>query len=197
MPKSTLPRDRFDELAEESGRVGAHRAENPRMRGGVILLWAVIATIVLVAAGIFGSLVVTGRITLFPTAEPTAEPVPVVTPVVDTTSTVLVLNASGQSGLATQFKEVLVANGWTSESVFPSNAGASFETTTVYYSLPEDEAAALGVADVIGGAEVAQSSDYDAYPVEDDPNTEVDETQALRLVVVIGTDRVAGATPSA
>ena len=196
MPNPTYPRDRFDDLADETGRVGAHRSENPRLRGGVILLWAVVATIVLVAAGIFGSLVVSGRIALFPTTAPTAASLPEVAPVVDTTSTVIVLNASGQQGLATQTKDVLVTAGWNAESVLPGDAGGSFETTTVYYSQTDDEAAALGVADVIGGAQVAQSSQYDAYPVEDNPATEADETQAVRLVVVIGTDRVTGATPA-
>ncbi|MFG6443916.1 LytR C-terminal domain-containing protein [Microbacterium sp. P06] len=190
MPRPTMPRDRFDDLADESGRVGAHRAENPRMRGGVILLWAVIATIVLGAAGIFASLLISGRVTLFPTPEPTSSVAPAPTAVIDSSSTVIVLNASGQAGLATQVREVLVAAGWTMESVLPGDAGTSFETTTVYYSQPEDEAAAAGVAEVIGGADVAQSTAYDAYPVEDDPDTEADETQALRLVVVIGTDRV-------
>ena len=52
MPKSTFPRDRFDDLPASGGRVGAHRAENPRMRGGVVLLWAALATVVLIAVGL-------------------------------------------------------------------------------------------------------------------------------------------------
>jgi hypothetical protein len=196
VPRPTFPRDRFDDIADESGRVGAHRAENPRMRAGVVLLWAIIATIVLVVAGIFVSLLLSGRVTLFPTTEPTVAPAATVEPVVDTNSTVIVLNASGQNGLATEVKDVLVAAGWSAESVQPGAAGTSFETTTVYYSLPGDEAAAAGVAQAIGGADVAQTSEYDAYPVEDDPDTDVDETQSLRFVVVLGTDRVTP-TPAA
>jgi hypothetical protein len=197
VPKSTFPRDRFDELADETGRVGAHRAENPRMRGGVVFLWAAITTLVLVAAGIFGTLLISGRITLFPAEGPVATPLPIVTPVKDTASTVIVLNASGQAGLATEVKDTLVAAGWTAESVLPGEAGSQFETTTVYYALPEDEAAAYGVAEAIGGAEVAQTDEYDAYPVEDDPGTDVNEAEARRLVVVLGTDRAAGASPAA
>ena len=195
MPKSTLPRDRFDELADESGRVGAHRSENPRMRGGAVLLWAAVATLVLVVAGIFGTLVVSGRITLFPEAEPTAAPTPVVTPVIDTTTTVIILNASGQTGLGTEVRETLVTAGWPTESVLSGGADSEFETTTVYYSLPEDEAIAAGVAEAIGGADVAQSSVYDEYPVEDDTDTDVNEAEARRVFVVLGTDRV-GASPA-
>ena len=48
-------------------RVGAHRAENPRMRGWVVLLWAALATVVLIAIGIFGTLLASGRIDFAPT----------------------------------------------------------------------------------------------------------------------------------
>ena len=82
------------------------------MRGWVVLLWAVLATIVLVALGIFGTLLVTGRVVLFPTPTPTATPLPVLTPVVDTTYEVLVLNATPEQGLATQMKDVVVAAGF-------------------------------------------------------------------------------------
>lgn len=166
------------------------------MRGSVVFLWAAIATVVLLVAGIFGTLIVSGRIDLFPADTSAAQPPSAVTPVVDTSATVIVLNASGQQGLATQAKETLVQAGWTAESVLPGEAGSPFELTTVYYSQPEDEAAALGLADVIGGAEIAQSAAYDAYPVEDDPNTEINEVEARRLVVVIGTDRATGAPVS-
>ena len=42
------------------------------MRGWVVLLWAILATVVLVAVGIFGTQLVTGRVGLFPTPTPTA-----------------------------------------------------------------------------------------------------------------------------
>lgn len=188
MPKTTYPKDRFDEVPRERGRVGAHRAENPRMRGWVILLWAIIATIVLVAAGIFGSLIVSGRVTLFPEPTPTPTPIPEVTPVIDTSFTVLVLNATPERGLATLTKAEIVAAGWPEASVVASEAGSQdFEATTIYYYLPEDEAAALGLAGVIGGAEVVQS---DFYQPVDDPATEIDEAAVKQLTVVLGLDRI-------
>ena len=61
MPTSRHPKDRFDDLPD-TDRVGAHRAENPRMRGWVVLLWAALATVVLIAVGIFGTLIASGQI---------------------------------------------------------------------------------------------------------------------------------------
>lgn len=158
------------------------------MRGWVVFLWAVLATIVLVTVGIFGTLLASGRIVLFPEPTPTVAPAPVVTPVVDTTYSVLILNATPETGLATQLKDVVVAAGWPAENVTPSDAGSDdFAETTVYYPHPEDEAAALGLAGVIGGAEVAQS---DVYLPIDDPSAKL-------LTIVIGLDRTAaGASPA-
>ena len=140
--------------------------------------------------GIFGTLIVTGRVVLFPTPEPTVTPLPIVTPVIDTTYEVLVLNATPEAGLATQMKDVVVAAGWAEDSVLASEAGSTdFPETTVYYYLPDDEAAAAGLAEVIGGAKLEQS---DVYQPADDP-------EAKQLTVVIGLDRTASppsATPT-
>jgi hypothetical protein len=186
VPRTSFPRDRFDDVTETSGRVGAHRAENPRMRGGVIFLWAAVTTVVLVVAGIFGTLVVSGRVTLFP--EPVATPTtaPGVEPVQDTTYPVLVLNATGEAGLATQVRDSVVGAGWPDSMVIASDAGSTFDTTTVFYVNEADEAAALGLAEVIGGADVAQSDQYaQFYPAE----TEGDASRVL--TIVLGADRVA------
>lgn len=152
------------------------------MRGWVVLLWAVLATIVLIAVGIFATLLVSGRVVLFPTPTPTASPLPVVTPVVDTSYEVLILNATPETGLATRLKDTVVAAGWTEDTVSAGEAGSTdFAETTVYYYLPADEAAAAGLAEVIGGARIAQS---DVYQPVDDP-------EARQLAVVIGLDRTA------
>lgn len=198
MSKSSYPKDRFDDLSASSSRVGAHRAENPRMRGWVVFFWAVLATIVLVAVGIFGTLLASGRIELFATPTPTPTPVPTVEPVIDTSYSVLVLNATPEEGLATQMKDQIIAAGWPVDSVNASGAGSTdFPETTVYYAFPEDEAAARGLAElVLGGAAVAQS---DVYQPFDDPATaDVDESLKKQLVVVIGLDRTSNPpSPSA
>lgn len=188
MPRSSSPHDRFDDLPVSSGRVGAHRAENPRMRGGIVFAWAALATIVLVVVGIFASLVVSGRITLFPEPVPSVSATPGVTPVLDTSFTVVVLNATGQNGLASTIKDELVQAGFAADKVFASQAGTSdFAETTVYYATPADEAAARGLAEQIGGARVELSA---AYLRTDDP------AAAHQLTLVIGRDRIAASTPA-
>ena len=186
MPTSSYPRDRFDDVPE-TDRVGAHRAENPRMRGWVVLLWAALATVVLIAIGIFGTLIASGRIDLAPTPTPTVAPAPEVTPVVDVNYDVMILNATPEDGLATQMKDVVVAAGWADAKVTAGEAGSQdFPTTTVFYVNDADEAAAAGLAQVIGGAEIEQSEAY--------PSTSPDVPQ---LTVVIGLDRTAaGQTPA-
>jgi hypothetical protein len=165
------------------------------MRAGVIVLWALVATILLVGVGVFGSLIASGRITLFPSPTPTATAAPEVSPVLDTSFAVNVLNATGEQGLATTMKDQIVAAGWNADTVLPSQASVTdFAQTTVYYAFPSDEAAAKGLAEVIGGAEVAQSDVY--QPLDDAGTADVDESQEKLLTVVIGLDRTAAGAPS-
>lgn len=185
MPRQNFPRDRFDDRSVSSGRVGAHRAENPRLRAGGILLWAIAATIVLVGLGIFGSLVVSGRVVLFPSSTPTPVATPQVTPVVDTSYSVLVLNAANQEGLATRAKETLLQRGWTDQKVTAGNAGGTFDTTTVYYAAEDAYPAALGLAKLLGVTNVTY-----------DPGYPLPGTPATQLTVVLGTDQLSSATPT-
>lgn len=198
MPPTNPPKDRFDDLPSERGRVGAHRAENPRLRGGLVLLWSAIATIVLVAAGIFGTMVATGRISFESTPQSSASPsaTPTTAPVLDTSFSVTVLNATPQRGLAAGMRDTVIAAGWSPDAVIDSDASTDdFATTTVYYARAEDEAAARGLARAIGGADVQLST---AYQPTDDPSTsDVDESKNRQLVIVVGLDRTAGGAPSA
>ena len=187
MPNTKTPRDRFDDVPSAPGRVGAHRAENPRIRGWVTLLWALAATVLIVAVGIFRPLGVSRRIALFPSQSPTPTPTATVDPVVDTNFTVLVLHGTPQHDLATIVSDKVRAAGWAPESVLAGSAGSrDVEVTTVYYSAVGDRAAALGLAGVIGGAEVAQN---DFYQPAGDPD-------ALQLTIVLGADYLATPAPS-
>ena len=194
MRPDAYPRDRFDELPPDLRRVGSHRAENPHIHPLPVLLWSLGAVIVLTAVGVLISMIGSGRIALFPPTAPTPTPEAVVDPVIDTSYSVLILNATGERGSATAAKDLLVASGWPPESVLPGQAGSEFPTTTVYYALPEDEAAALGVAEVIGGGAVEQSAAY--LPADDPATVDVDESAVTQLTVVLGRDRVASATPA-
>jgi len=151
------------------------------MRGWVVLLWAALATIALIALGIFGTLLASGRIELFPTPAPTVAPTIAVEPVIDTTFEVVILNATPEQGLATQTKDVVVNAGWADVDVTAGEASVDdFPETTVYYLAAEDEAAAAGLADVIGGARIERSDVY--QPAQAD---------SKQLTVVIGLDRTA------
>jgi hypothetical protein len=99
---------------------------------------------------------------------------------------VLVLNATGEPDKATLAKDELVQAGWDPEKVSPGEAGSTYPTTTVYYTLPEDAAAAAGLAGVVGGAVVRQSDEYQSTT---DPDVQ-------QLTVVLGTDRVSSPTPT-
>ena len=189
MPKSTFPRDRFDDLPADPGRVGAHRAQRPRSRSWLVFLWAAVATILLIVVGIGGVLLASGRVS--PEARPTATPTVTATPtpaVLDTSYSVVVLNGTGEEGLAGNLRDRIVELGWPDAGVQTGNSDSTdFATTTVYYRATEDEAAARGLADAIGGAQVALS---DFLQPTDDPDTDDDEGAEKRLVVVIGLDRV-------
>ncbi|WP_029146186.1 LytR C-terminal domain-containing protein [Microbacterium luticocti] len=186
MPRSTYPPDSFDDLPDDADRVGAHRAENPRLRTGLIVAWAALAAVVLIAAGIFGTLLTTGRLGSQSTPPPTAAATPTITPVVDTAYSVLVLNATGEPGKATAVADQIVKAGFSRGKVSPGEAASTYPTTTVYYVLPQDAAAAAGLANIIGGAAIAQS---DEYQPAGDP-------EAQQLAVVLGTDRASSPAPS-
>ncbi len=180
MPKTSFTPDRFDDLPVESARIGAHRAENPRLRGSVVFLWSAAATLALIAVGIFGTLVATGRITVFPTPEVTV-PAEATVPVVDTDYKITVLNATPQSGLGGQFGNIIVAAGWDAADVTAGEAGSTdFATTTVFFADPTDEGAARGLAQVVGGAAVQRTDGYADL---------LGDGSTPQLVLVIGADR--------
>lgn len=183
-----VARDRFDDIPSSPHRVGAHRAENPRPRGWTTFLWALAATIVLVGIGIVASLIGSGRLTLFPAPAPGPSATSEVQPVVDTSYFVLVLNGTPEDGLATQVKDSLLVHGWAEQDVSASNAGdRAFPLTTVFYTAPDAEAAARGLAELVGATVVELDPDY---PLPGTPETQ--------LTVVLGTDQLEPLpTPSA
>lgn len=152
------------------------------MNGWVVLLWSFVAALVLIIVGIFGSLVVMGRIDLFPEAVPSVTPTPVETGIVDTTFEVTILNATPDEGLDDQMRDTLRNAGFA--TVYASDSGSEdFATTTVYYVDEADRLAAIGLADLIGGAEVEQSDFY----------ADLNDGEAKQMTIVIGLDRSATA----
>lgn len=150
------------------------------MNGWVVLLWAFVSALVLIVAGVFVALLLMGRISFAPDAQPSTPPTPEATGVVDMSYSVLVLNATPEEGLDAQMRDTLLNSGWPAELVSNGPAGSQdFAETTVYYVSADDELAALGLSDLIGGAQVEQS---DVYADADNPD-------ARQLVIVVGLDR--------
>ena len=174
---ATSPHDQFDDIPEDLHRVGAHRAPAKKGRGWLAFLWAVLATVVLVAGGLFvlTRLDSTFSLPFFPAAEtPTPSPTPIQTaePVTDPVAfstenpelwqalTVSVLNGTETQGLANVAGDQLAAAHWPD----PARANASQrdeETTIIYYSTAEYEGVARGMALVLGVGDVELS---EAFP---------------------------------
>ena len=175
---ATFPRDQFDDIPEDLHRVGAHRAPAKKGRGWFAFLWAILATVILVAGGLFALSRLDPRfaldIPLFQQETPTPTPTPVVTaePITDPATwstenpelwaalTVSVLNGTPTQGLANVAGDQLATGGWPD----PARANASQrdeETTIVYYSSEEYEGVARGIAQLLGVTEVELS---EAFP---------------------------------
>lgn len=185
---ANYPRDQFDELPDHLLRVGAHRGPARKGDRWIAFGWAALATVVLVAAGIYGLSRVDasysfdfpfageGTQTPAPPETPEAEVTPVTDPttIVDREIDIAVLNGTTTTGLQTNAATILQAALWTVE--LAANASADdVEETVVYYSTAENEDVALGIAEALGVGIVRLS---DAFP-------------GTKITVILGTDFVA------
>lgn len=159
-------RDQFDDLAPGLDRRGIHRAPKRRGAGFVSFAWAALATGVLVVAGV-GTLIVTSdsismkdfeSIFALPTAAASATPKATAVPTVDPASVVNVLNATGQSGIATAVGDQIATEGWTVGA--KTNASVLTEKTFIYYGNPTLEGAARGLAQSLGYGEIKLTDKY-------------------------------------
>ncbi|MGN8026549.1 LytR C-terminal domain-containing protein [Microbacterium sp. 22242] len=173
-------RDRFDVIPHSQGRVGAHRAENPGMHGWFVLLWAAVATVVLIAAGIFLAMLAMGRIGFDATPAPTASPTATAAkPALDTSFAVFVLNGTTATGLATATRDTVVNAGFSAGSVAAADADKQdLAVSVVYYQTPADKAGAEALASLLGVSRIAQSDVYSNDVVADQK----------QLTVVLGAD---------
>lgn len=173
---TTAPKDRFDEIPATEGRVGAHRRPPAPHARAIALAWAALATGVIVLLGFIGLLVIDNRVQfndVFTPPSGIAETeAPAVAPTVDPALAIAVLNGTATEGLAASAGDALAEAGWSVPTV--ANANTEDEaTTTVYYTDPGLEGAALGVAQSLGVGVTALTSDF----VETGP-----------VVVVLGSD---------
>lgn len=186
-----FPRDRFDDVAD-GPRVGAHRGAQRRGRGWIVFAWAALATGVLVGVGVLSLAVLNGSYSFngsdspststsaSATAKPSATSKPsasssagsgsagadsaaAATPAQQGTTTVVVLNGTTTTGLASRASAALTGAGWQVAST--GDAGTTGSTSTiVYYQQTSQAAVAQGIAKQLGVTAVQQSA---AFPNAD------------------------------
>lgn len=172
-------KDRFDAVPEDLHRVGAHRAPAPRGRGWAMFGWAVLATGILVVAGLWAlaqlnediSFDLPGVVEEQPPALPGEEPAEPeeVEPQLDPEVRITVLNGTGETGQANAVGDFLAEQGWNgaAEGV-GTRATASaddVEATLIYYSDPVNEAAARALIDTLGVGELRLENTYKSSPI--------------------------------
>lgn len=172
--RQVLPEDRFDDLPK-SRRVGAHRITARPRRFWLFLVAAIAGIAVLTGAGIIavhsiGAGVSTsiGDALEAPAAEEQVKAE------VDPEATIAVLNGTGTPNLQAGVEQVILANGWGQIAFSDYAASREVQISAVFYSDPEDEQAAAGLAAELGGVSTYVSTDYEQYGV--------------RLVVLLGAD---------
>lgn len=172
---SEYPSDRFDEVPS-SGRVGAHRVTaQPRVTwhfvlGGLIGA-ALLTTIGIVGVTVAGS---TGQLPLLPATE--SSPVAAkVKPSLDPEATVAVLDGTPAAGAAAQsVASTIGAESWGVIALAGPAEASDVEISAVFYSDASNEAAALGLAEKLGGVSSYLTADY--------------ADSEAQLVVLIGAD---------
>ena len=173
--------DRFDDVPDSLGRVGAHRAPRRRGRGWIAVAWALLASGALVVAGLYSLSLVSDSVTFEipgfsePEPMPTPEPTPTMTPtaesVVDPSEvelpsgfTITVLNATPFAGLAAQGGTELSEAGWPVGTT-TNAAQDDFPDTVVYYSDPANEGLARGIAQQLRVADIELSDAFPGAPI--------------------------------
>ncbi len=173
---ANFPQDRFDDVPSELLRVGAHRAPRKKGRGWIGFAWAVVATVLLTTAGLFGLAAINSNINFdlpffraSETPTPTPTQIPTANPTLDPTIPLTVLNGTAIIGLSNQVGDALVAQGWEgAQQGIGSRANASasdIEETVVYYADPTLEGAARGIVASLGVGQVRLSTDFPGSPI--------------------------------
>jgi hypothetical protein len=176
---ASFPSDQFDELPSDLDRVGAHRAPPRRGRGWVRFAWALLATGVLVVAGLFGLSRIDPNFSLnLPgaaasnSAAPSASSTPTAEAITDPTKvpatlalSISVLNGTATAGLQDKAGDVIKAAGWP-DPARANSTDRTEKTTVIYYRSTEYEGVARGLAALLGvGADVKLSDAFLGAPV--------------------------------
>lgn len=180
------PRDRFDDLPN-SGRTGAHRVTALPRYAWLYVMGALVGAALLTTVGVLGVNLAnsSGSLPLLPSQEPVEPEAPKVTPLLDPAATVVILDGTSPTGeMALRLDPVITQEQWGIITAAGPAASTDVEISAVFYADPADEAAAMGLAQKLGGLSAYQSSEY--------------AESGARLVVLLGSDYAGpGATADA
>lgn len=166
------PEDRFDRV-ERSGRVGAHRVTPKPRYFWQFFIAALLGFALLTTVGVLWVRSLGGISELPIAPKPTATE-EAVAPALDPEATVAVLNGTQIEDLGANVDQTVTAEEW-GVILFSGNAATPDVTeSAVMYRDPADEAAALGLAEKLGGLPTYQTDEYGEYDA--------------RLIVVLGSD---------
>lgn len=158
---SEYPADRFDSV-ESTSRVGAHRVTaQPRVTWHFVL-GGLIGAAILTTIGIVG-VTIAGSAGTLPIQSPgsSAPGTPKVKPAINAEATVAVLDGTTAEGtLAQAVATTVTAEKWGTIILAVPAATADVEISAVFYSDPENNAAALGLAEKLGGVSTYLNTDY-------------------------------------
>lgn len=173
--------DRFDNVKSEQGRVGVHRAEHPRMHGGVVLLWSLVSAALLTVLGILlVLLMMQTRSEPEAASSPTPSATEAVAPPADVNYEIFILNTTADEGRGTAMKAEIESLGWAPERVhLPIANEQDFPRTVLVYASESDAAYAGYLAGKLGIETVEQSEEYAGYATEPELHP---------LVIVLGAD---------
>ena len=160
---AAYPKDRFDELPEDLKRIGAHRGPKKKGGGWIAFAWALLATGVIIFAGLWGLSKFVGvdvGLPIFQAGEtpaPTPTPTPTAEPILDPTTidpvrgviNITVLNGTPTAGVENTVGDALAAAGWTINSR-TNAAERDIAETIVYYDNAANEDVARGLVVALG-----------------------------------------------
>lgn len=172
-PAGRPTQDRFERRSPGS-RVGAHRFVARPRRAWYYVLAAAVGAAILTGAGILAVQGIGAGVTDLFEGEKPEEVVKQVQAQIDPEATVAVLNGTETVNLEAEVAQAITKNEWGQIGFAEVAAARDVQISAVFYTSVTDEAAALGLAQELGGVSIYQSYDYTKYGVQ--------------LVVLLGAD---------
>lgn len=172
----SYPADRFDDIPRSS-RVGAHRVTAQPKTVWLYVFSTLAGAALLTAAGVIGVNYANSRGSLPPLPSQTQQDSsdPQVAAELDPEATVVLLDGTSTDGdLALRLAPIITSENLGVIVAATPAASADVTISAVFYADSADEAAALGLAQELGGISTYTSTDYSEY--------------GAQLVVLLGSD---------